>query len=51
MKKIITTELLDKIINSLAVMTGLSYIQVQNLIKEINQCPNYEEGTKSKSNS
>jgi hypothetical protein len=51
MKKIVDTELLEKIVNSLVVMSGLPYIQIQGLIDQINKCPNYEkDGTKSKPN-
>lgn len=46
MKKIIEIDLLTKIVNALVSMSGLSYIQVQSLIDEINKCPNYEEKKK-----
>jgi len=38
MKKIVPVELLEKIVNALVVMSGLPYIQIQNLINEINKC-------------
>lgn len=50
MKKIIDVELLEKIVNALVMMSGLPYIQIQGLINDINKCPNYEDGNKSKPN-
>jgi len=46
MKKIVPIELLNKIVNALATMTGLSYIQVQGLVDEINKCENFEDKKK-----
>lgn len=46
MKKIVPIELLEKIVNSLVVMNGLSYIQIQNLIDEINKCEVLKEKEK-----
>jgi hypothetical protein len=42
MKKVVPVELLSQIVNALATMTGLSYVQVQTLIDEINKCEVYE---------
>lgn len=50
MKKIVPIELLNNIVNSLVVMTGLSYVQVQGLIEEINKCEVYPEKEKEKEN-
>lgn len=39
MNKIISVELLNRVANALASMTGLSYIQVQGLLNEIGKLP------------
>jgi len=43
MKKVVSEELLTKIVNALVTMAGLPYIQIQNLIDEINKCPEYKK--------
>lgn len=46
MKRIISTELVQRIANALATMTGLSYVQVQQLINELSQLEEYKENGK-----
>jgi len=43
MKKIVPIELLNKIVNALVLMTGLSYVQVQEIIDAVNKCEVYKE--------
>ena len=40
--KLISNELLNKLANALASMTGMSYLQVQGLINEMNQLKDVE---------
>jgi len=46
MKKIISVELIQRVADSLANMTGLSFIQVRQLINELSQLPEYKEKEK-----
>lgn len=44
--KCISVELLNKLANTLASMTGLSYVQVNQLLQEIGQLPEGVEAPK-----
>lgn len=50
MKKLVPIELLNNIVNALVVTTGLSYVQVQKFIEEINKCEVYKEEKEEKPN-